>query len=191
MVEDGRGANPGTGRDTAPEVRSKADTEAHREAATEVWGTLYRLFFEGEGQRRHHQACDATGLAPGVLKTLLQLEPGRPVPMRDLAGMFRCDPSYMTSLVDGLEEAGLAERQLHPTDRRIRVVTLTERGRHTQMEARKILSEPPESLRSLTTTELRQLGDLLGKLLSEPERPAQETPAHSSSPSPQPHHLET
>lgn len=130
-----------------------------------MWQTLYQLFFEGEGQRRFHEACDATGLAPGVLKTLLHLEPGRPMPMRDLAEVFRCDPSYVTSLVDGLEEAGLAERQLLPSDRRVRVVAVTEQGRRRQDEIRTILGKPPESLDSLTTAELQQLQALLVKLL--------------------------
>jgi DNA-binding MarR family transcriptional regulator len=138
-----------------------------QEAAAEAWRTLFQLFFEGEGQRRFHQACDATGLSPGVLKTLLRLEPGRPLSMRDLAGIFACDPSYVTSLVDGLEEAGLAERRLHPTDRRIREVVLTPHGRDTQDKVRTILLEPPDGFASLTVAELRQLTDVLGKLLGD------------------------
>lgn len=138
-------------------------------AAEEAWQTLYQLFFEGAGQRRFHEACDATGLAPGVLKTLLKLEPEQAVSMRDLAEAFRCDPSYVTSLVDALEEAGLAERQLLPGDRRVRVVVATERGRHTQDEIRKILSQPPEAFTALSIAELQQLRELLLKLLAEPE----------------------
>ena len=143
--------------------------EAHQAAAEEAWRTLFQLFFDGIGQRRFHEACEATGLAPGVLKTLLHLKPGQPIPMRDLADAFRCDPSYVTSLVDGLEEAGLAERQLHPTDRRVRVVVATERGLHTQDEIRKILGQPPDAFLTLATPELRQLRDLLERVVAQPQ----------------------
>lgn len=156
-----------------------AETEAHRAAAAGAWLPLFQLFFGGVGQRRFHEACDATGLAPGVLKTLLQLEPGRPLSMRDLALIFACDPSYVTTLVDGLEEAGLAERQLHPSDRRVRVVEVTERGRQTQEEIKKILYEPPDSLRSLSTGELDQLRSLLRKVLDVSEREAEAQSATS------------
>src|ERR1700726_3405185 len=91
-------------------------------AAGEAWRALYELVFEREGQQRFHEACDATGLAPGGLKTLLKLSPDQPIPMRDLADFFRCDPSYVTTLVDGLKPAGSAGRGSHPTDRRANLV---------------------------------------------------------------------
>jgi DNA-binding MarR family transcriptional regulator len=147
--------------------------EAHREAAAGAWRTLFQLFFDGVGQRRFHEACDASGLAPGVMKTLLQLEPGRPQTMRDLAGVFRCDPSYVTSLVDGLEEAGLAERQQDPADRRVRVVVVTKRGLEAQAAIRKVLFEPPDSLTALTTSELDELRVLLEKLLGDSQQEAE------------------
>ena len=114
-------------------------------AAGEAWQALYRLVFEREGQQRFHEACDATGLAPGGLKTLLQLSADQPIPMRDLADFFRCDPSYVTSLVDGLEAAGLAERRSHPTDRRVKMVVLSRsRGRSAGARpARSSVNRPP------------------------------------------------
>lgn len=150
-----------------------AEAEAHKEAAAAAWLTLYQLFFEGAGQRRFHEASDASGLAPGVMKTLLQLAPGKPLTMRDLAGIFRCDPSYVTTLVDGLEQAGLAERQLDPSDRRVRVVAITRRGLEAQTAVRKILFEPPESLAALTTNELHELRALLEKLLADSQQEAE------------------
>ena len=119
---------------------------------------------------RFHEACDAIGLAPGGLKTLLQLSPDQPVPMRDLAEYFRCDPSYVTSLVDGLESAGLAERRSHATDRRVKMVVLSHSGVEAQAQVRKILGQPPASFSALTTPELLRLRSLLAKL-DPPERP--------------------
>jgi len=152
--------------DGGPEQGGERET-----AAGEAWRALYRLVFEREGQLRFHEACDATGLAPGGLKTLLQLSADQPIPMRDLAEFFRCDPSYVTSLVDGLETAGLAERQSHPTDRRVKMVVLSRAGVEALGQARKILGEPPASFDALSTSELLRLRTLLAKL-SDAEPPA-------------------
>jgi len=130
---------------------------------------MYRVVFEREGQRRFHEACDATGLAAGVLKTLLRLSADEPVAMRDLADHFRCDPSYVTSLVDGLEAAGLAERRSHPTDRRVKMVALLPAGVAALAQVRKVLGEPPASFAALDTDELLSLRSLLAKIdASEP-----------------------
>jgi DNA-binding MarR family transcriptional regulator len=84
--------------------------------------------------------------------------------MRDLADFFRCDPSYVTSLVDGLEAAGFAERRSHPTDRRVKMVVLSRRGVEALAQVRKILGEPPASFAVLSTAELLRLRALLAKL---------------------------
>jgi len=146
-----------------------AEGNERETAAGDAWRALYALVFEREGQQRFHDACDATGLAPGGLKTLLQLSPDQPIPMRDLADFFRCDPSYVTSLVDGLEAAGFAERRSHPTDRRVKMVVPSRRGVEALAQVRKILGEPPASFAVLSTAELLRLRALLAKLAqSEP-----------------------
>lgn len=151
--------------DGGPEQGGERET-----AAGEAWQALYQLVFEREGQQRFHEACDAIGLAPGGLKALLRLSPDEPIPMRDLAEYFRCDPSYVTSLVDGLETAGLAERRSHPTDRRVKMVALSHSGEEALAQVRKILGQPPTSFSALTTPELRRLRSLLVKL-DRSERP--------------------
>jgi DNA-binding MarR family transcriptional regulator len=140
------------------------DGGARQAAAGEAWQALYRFVFEGEGQRRFHEACDVTGLAPGVLKALLVLTSERPTPMRDLAERFHCDPSYVTSLVDGLEGAGLAERRSHPSDRRVKMVALSVAGEAAQAQVHKVLGEPPTSFASLSVDELRRLHAIVIKL---------------------------
>lgn len=135
------------------------------EVAGEAWQYLYRFFFEGDGQRCFRSACEATGLAPGVLKTLLSLRGGEPVSMGELAEHFRCDPSYVTSLVDGLEEEGLAERKPRPSDRRVKDVVLTDVGAKTLEHVGKILGEPPPSMAKLSFSELRKLRELMVRLV--------------------------
>ena len=89
--------------------------------------------------------------------------PTSPFPCGSLADFFR-DPSYVTSLVDGLEAAGLAERRSHPTDRRVKMVVLSRRGVEALAQVRKILGEPPASFAVLSTAELLRLRSLLAKL---------------------------
>jgi len=147
-------------------IEESGERRRQREAAAgEAWQAMFRLVFEGVGQQRFHEACDLTGLAPGVLKTLLQLDAGAPTAMRDLADHFRCDPSYVTSLVDGLEAAGLAQRRSHPTDRRVKMVDLSPAGVEALGRVRKVLGEPPESFAALSVEELRRLRALLVKLV--------------------------
>ena len=52
-----------------------------------------------------------------------------PMAMRDVARKLHFDPSNITLMTDRLVEAGLVERQPHPTDGRQRVLALTDKGR--------------------------------------------------------------
>ena len=124
---------------------------------------LYRLLFD-QGHDRLTEASAAIGVSPGMLKTLLHLEPGVGVPMRDLAGHWKCDASYVTNLTDTLEERGLVERRPHPTDRRVKMIVLTDRGAAVRAAAFARVSQPPASLAALTAVEQRQLRDLLRKV---------------------------
>jgi DNA-binding MarR family transcriptional regulator len=73
----------------------------------------------------------------------------------------------MTKRLDGLEAAGLIERRPDPTDRRGRLVALTQKGR--QLVDRAVvdhLANQERLLAALSTAERRKLGDLLRKLLT-------------------------
>jgi DNA-binding MarR family transcriptional regulator len=70
-----------------------------------------------------------SGLTGTALRALSFLPPTGALPMRELASRMGCDNSYVTSLVDTLEQLGLAGRESHPTDRRRKVIVLTGQGR--------------------------------------------------------------
>lgn len=144
---------------TTPTLRGVA-TKAGRDA----WRTLTELFFDGEAQNRFHQASASIGVSPGLLKGLIHLDTVTGVPMRDLADHFGCDASYVTTLVDGLEEHGFARRDAHPTDRRVKAIVLTEHGERARATAMAVLFEPPACFDVLSTAEQRQLRDLLAKV---------------------------
>lgn len=125
---------------------------------------MYDLVVGREAHSRLIAAGEATGLPPGPVKALMQLDPDQPRPMKDLAEFFRCDASYVTSLVDDLENAGYAERRPHPSDRRVKVVALTEPGVKALARVHEIMDEPPEWFSVLSPAEQAQLAKLLTKL---------------------------
>jgi DNA-binding MarR family transcriptional regulator len=133
-------------------------------AGRDAWRLVLGLLFDGQARDRMAAACRSIGISPGSMKTLFRLEPGRGVPMRDLADFWGCDASYVTSLADALEERGLVERRPHPTDRRVKMIALTEKGIAARDRAFDVLYEPPRSFGVLTAAEQRQLRDLLRKV---------------------------
>ena len=134
-------------------------------AARDAWRCVTDLWFSDEIHDRFHSACAAADVSPPQLKALLSLEEGHAQPMRDLAASWRCDASWVTGIVDGLEERGYVERQPHSTDRRVKVVTITALGEKAKARAMERLHEPPPSLvEALTQNEQRTLRDLLRKV---------------------------
>ena len=112
------------------------------------------------------------GLTPGHLKVLVMLGSGEALPMGSLAQGMGCDASTMTWLVDRLEERGLVERRMLPSDRRVKTVVLTSQGQKTAEAARKQLYKPPAEFLSLDEETLRTLRDALAAARGEIEENA-------------------
>jgi DNA-binding MarR family transcriptional regulator len=68
------------------------------------------------------------GLSMARTKVLLRLREQGPVRQNSLAADFGLSPHSITDIVDGLERLGLAERRPDPTDRRAKLVAITEAG---------------------------------------------------------------
>jgi len=78
--------------------------------------------------------------------------------------------SRMVAIVDELESRGLVERRPHPSDRRIRAVYLTPKGRKLLARGRKLAAEHEEELtRGMSAAERKQLVALLQKVVEEQE----------------------
>jgi DNA-binding MarR family transcriptional regulator len=127
---------------------------------------IVSLMFSDVVHDRMHSACDAVDLSPGHAKALHSLEPGRPRPMGELAGGWRCDASYATSIVDALEARGLVERQILATDRRVRTVVLTPEGEAAKKRWLAALSEPPDGFGDLAGRDATELRNLLKRVLA-------------------------
>jgi DNA-binding MarR family transcriptional regulator len=132
--------------------------------ARQAWQHVAELFMSPETQQRFHAACESADLSPPQLKALLTLDPSAEQPMRALAEDWRCDASWVTGIVDGLEERGYVQRQPYAADRRVKVVVITPLGEKAKARALERLYEPPASFNELTAAEQTQLRDLLAKV---------------------------
>jgi DNA-binding MarR family transcriptional regulator len=134
--------------------------------AEDAWGRFRQVAFEGEYVERMAELGTRTKLSPGVIKTLMRLSANDGISMGEMARGIGCDPSYITALVDDLAAGGLATREQDPLDRRVKIIVLTAKGRKLADEINRVLSVPPASFESLTSAELRQLRELLDKVVA-------------------------
>jgi DNA-binding MarR family transcriptional regulator len=110
---------------------------------------------------------EALGLGFARVRALQRLaaQPtGEPHTLRELAQRLAADPPYVTLIVDDLEQRGLVQRTPHPTDRRAKLVQLTDAGRATAERAAAIMDEPPASLREVPEKDLAALLRILGRV---------------------------
>jgi len=96
--------------------------------------------------------------------TLCLLEPGQPVAMKSLATFMSCDPSNVTGIVEQLVTEGLVERKEAEHDRRIKTVTITDKGLALRDRFLAITTSTRlPNLDRLTESEVKQLISILEK----------------------------
>ena len=136
----------------------------HPEAVQEAWSLLGRLFWQM--RPRMLGVASELGLTPPQMFALRALDPGAPVPMRELAHQLHCDSSNVTGLVDGLEAQGLVERRSAEHDRRVRMLVVTERGAQVRRRITEVVEEVPPPLAALSPADQRALRDILRRALA-------------------------
>lgn len=104
-------------------------------------------------------------LSPAQCHVLHLIEPGRPMPMGELAGALACDASNVTGLVDRLESRGLVHRRPSAEDRRVKVLSLTPLGARVRTLLVERMAAPPTTLGRLSLDEQRALVKILRRLL--------------------------
>jgi MarR family transcriptional regulator, organic hydroperoxide resistance regulator len=131
--------------------------------ACDAWHLLMQLFFTQRANLPPLAA--ALELSPAQCHVLHLIEPGRPIPMGQLAETLACDASNVTGLVDRLESRGLVRRHPSAADRRVKVLDLTPTGSRLRTQLLDRMNAPPATLRRLSVQEQRTLVRILTRLL--------------------------
>lgn len=92
------------------------------------------------------RVADRLGITASQAIALREL--GEPMRLTELAEHMSCETSNAGYVVDRMEDQGLVERHPHPQDRRAKLLSLTEAGRHCRANVLDALAEqaPVEAL---------------------------------------------
>ena len=131
--------------------------------AAAAWGSLLQLFLSVQPARFQAIAM-REGITERTIRALLHLTPDSARTMRSLADDWVCDASNVTGIVDALEASGIAVREPHPDDRRVKLVRLTEKGTALRQRIIGELAEPAPLLFTLSAADLRELRQILGRV---------------------------
>jgi len=91
-------------------------------------------------------------------------ELSEPITARELAVRMSCEPSNATFVLDRLEQQGLVERRPHPSDRRAKMIVLTDAGEEFRATVVARLDEA-SPLTALEAGEQEKLRELLRALV--------------------------
>jgi len=138
----------------------------NKNTPTISWQLLQLMF---QNKHRIYDIAEKYELTTMQSAALTMLKPDEPQAMRALSDYFMCDASTVTGLVDRMEARQLITRSNHPTDRRVKLLALTDEGlkiKESIMD--ETLRNEDERLKKILTDDERKvLQDLLTRLLNE------------------------
>lgn len=127
-----------------------------------VWRQLTHLVMDTrDGWKR--AVTERTGMPFSRIRVLRRLRPG-PLSAKDLARAATMDAPATTVVVNDLEERGLVTREIDPTNRRSKLISLTDAGERVVADALATPDPAPAELADLTPADLRTLHEILRKL---------------------------
>jgi DNA-binding MarR family transcriptional regulator len=125
------------------------------ESVSELIG---RVLAQGE------QLAQKLGIPGPFIKALHTMD--CPMAMKELGKRMHCDPSFVTLVADMLEKRGLARREPHPGDRRVKNIVLTDDGVSLKHKLETEIAARMPWNKALNDDERTQLLALLRKMLS-------------------------
>jgi len=145
-------------------AKSAPDRSADQQAS-EVADCFFELIgnIVGQAEQLAHRLC----IPAPFIKALHTLD--CPMAMKELGKRMHCDPSFVTLLADMLEKRGLARREPHPADRRVKNIVLTSEGEALKQQVEAEITARMPWNRALNESERAQLLALIRKMLSADE----------------------
>lgn len=130
--------------------------------ADEVWRAMAAAVIDNrDGWKR--AVIEETGLPFSRIRILRRLA-RRPMTVKEVAEAATVDAPAATVAVNDLEDRGLVVRETHPTNRRCKVVSLTDAGREMVLAIDGIDDPAPDALASLDDAQLKALKAIVDKL---------------------------
>jgi MarR family transcriptional regulator, organic hydroperoxide resistance regulator len=144
-------------------------TPAPDHSADQQTSEVADCFFEliGNIVGQAEQLAHRLGIPAPFIKALHTLD--CPMAMKELGKRMHCDPSFVTLLADMLEKRGLARREPHPADRRVKNIVLTSEGEELKQRVEAEITARMPWNRALNESERAQLLALIRKMLSADE----------------------
>jgi DNA-binding MarR family transcriptional regulator len=119
------------------------------------------------------KAMATTGLTPRHRQVLVELSERGPTSQQSLLETLAVDPSVLVSILNDLEEQGLAERRRDPADRRRHIVEMSGKGCDVLGRIEAAVSQAEAALfTDLDEADRDQLHALLTKVRTIPDDPA-------------------
>jgi len=131
-------------------------------SADRVWNGLVALVMDTRQDWRR-RVVEATGLPFGRVRALKRLYDG-PLALHELAEAMTVDAPAATVAVNDLVKRGLAVRKPHPTNGRLKLVSLTPKGREVVARVKAVTEEAPPAFASLSAAELAALERVLAQM---------------------------
>ena len=135
-----------------------SDVDEHddrAELAARAWRlqvTVAQRHFEATGH-----GLTEMGLSKVMAQFLAAIGQLPPGPTNQLAERFGVDPGWVTDNVDRLEARGYVVRRTSPSDRRVKILELTEAGRAMFERLDALMYTPPPDLETLSREDLLHL----------------------------------
>jgi DNA-binding MarR family transcriptional regulator len=131
--------------------------------ADEVWRAMAALVIDNrDGWKR--VVIERTGLPFSRIRVLKRLS-RQPMTVKQLAHAAAMDAPATVVAVNHLEDRGLALREIDPTNRRCKVVSLTDAGREMVRQIDAVDDPAPNVLRALDDVQLAELKAIIEKVL--------------------------
>jgi DNA-binding MarR family transcriptional regulator len=133
--------------------------------ADQVWRTMAAVVFDNRDAWRR-DVVETTGLPFSRVRVLRRLA-RRPMTAKSIAEAATMDAPATTVALNDLEDRGLIMREADPTNRRSKLVSLTDKGREVVASIEQVDDPAPRPFAVLSQAELRTLEAILAKLAAD------------------------
>jgi DNA-binding MarR family transcriptional regulator len=130
--------------------------------ADQAWRTMASVVFDNRDAWKR-DVIEITGLPFSRVRVLRRLA-RRPMTAKEIGAAATMDAPATTVALNDLEDRGLIVREADPTNRRSKLVSLTDEGRKVLARIDDVEDPAPRPFAALTQAELRTLEAILAKL---------------------------